>query len=294
MTTFGSHKDPSRITTWKREFDQFVKDGNLPKFSMLRLMRDHTAGTGEEVSASPKRHASLPTTTIRWVKSSKRSATALLEEHGDMRFGRRCAVPDSTTWIATDRPPSSSAPGSREGKVDSHFYNTDSMLRTMELVLGLKPLSQYDAIAAPINVFSRERERLRAIRRSLAAKHIIGEINAADAYRASDSVNIIAHHDEDSRPDIELNDILWGSIRAPERAQGPLLAWAPSSESLSTRTGSAWITAPGVAQNPHLSPPWERGSTKWRVSPKERRRTGDDQARQSPATKKSPLTQLLL
>ena len=39
----------------------------------------------------------------------------------------------------------------RSGKhLDSNQYSTVSMIRTMELILGLPPLSQYDAAARPM------------------------------------------------------------------------------------------------------------------------------------------------
>jgi hypothetical protein len=41
-------------------------------------------------------------------------------------------------------------PHVRRGAVDSTLYSTCSMLRTMELILGLKPLTQFDAAARPM------------------------------------------------------------------------------------------------------------------------------------------------
>src|SRR2546423_7026955 len=41
-------------------------------------------------------------------------------------------------------------PYTKRGAVDSTMYSTSSMLRTMELILGLKPMSQYDAAATPM------------------------------------------------------------------------------------------------------------------------------------------------
>src|SRR5207344_2136892 len=47
------------------------------------------------------------------------------------------------------------SPFSRRGVVDSTLYTTSGVLRTMELVLGLPPMSQYDAAATPMyNAFS--------------------------------------------------------------------------------------------------------------------------------------------
>src|SRR5207244_9679381 len=42
------------------------------------------------------------------------------------------------------------SPYTKRGFVDSDLYSTTSMLRTMELILGLKPMSQFDAAARPM------------------------------------------------------------------------------------------------------------------------------------------------
>ena len=42
------------------------------------------------------------------------------------------------------------SPYTKRHTVDSTMYSTSSMLRTMELILGLKPMSQYDAAATPM------------------------------------------------------------------------------------------------------------------------------------------------
>jgi phospholipase C len=42
------------------------------------------------------------------------------------------------------------SPYVQRGIVDSTFYNTASVLRTMELILGLRPMTQFDAAATPL------------------------------------------------------------------------------------------------------------------------------------------------
>jgi len=42
------------------------------------------------------------------------------------------------------------SPYARRHAVDSTLYSTTSMLRTIELILGLRPMSQFDAAAAPM------------------------------------------------------------------------------------------------------------------------------------------------
>ncbi len=43
------------------------------------------------------------------------------------------------------------SPYVRHHAVDSSMYNTASMLRTMELILGLRPMTQFDAAARPMS-----------------------------------------------------------------------------------------------------------------------------------------------
>ena len=42
------------------------------------------------------------------------------------------------------------SPYTKRNHVDSTMYSTSSMLRTMELILGLQPMSQFDAAARPM------------------------------------------------------------------------------------------------------------------------------------------------
>ena len=87
------------------------------------------------------------------------------------------------------------------------------MLRTIELILGLKPLNQYDAVASPINYFSKRAKNDAPFDAILPAKSIVAEVNEESAYRSRDSAKLIARNREDTIPDIELNDILWGAIK---------------------------------------------------------------------------------
>ncbi len=210
MATYGSHKDPSRIATWRREFDEFVKNGNLPKFSMVRLMRDHTSGTGAGQS-SPRAMVADNDYAVGQVVDAvshspywKHTVICVLEDDAQAGFDHvdchRSPAFVISPWI-------------EKGVVDSHFYNTDSMLRTMELVLGLKPLSQYDAIASPIAVFTKTAMNAEPYDAVLPAKSIISEVNRRTAYRSGDSDRLLARFKETSAADVELNDILWGSIK---------------------------------------------------------------------------------
>jgi len=173
-------------------------------------MRDHTAGTGNG-QTSPRGMVADNDYAVGQVVDAvshspywKNTVICVLEDDAQSGFDHvdchRSGAYVISPWI-------------ERGRVDSHFYNTDSMLRTMELILGLKPLSQYDAVAAPINVFSRSAQNSEPYDAILPSKTIIGEVNRRTAYRSQDSDRLIARFNENSAPDIELNDILWGSIK---------------------------------------------------------------------------------
>jgi hypothetical protein len=98
--------------------------------------------------------------------------------------------------------------------VDSTFYNTTSMLRTMELVLGLKPMTTYDASSQPMwNAFSHtaDNQPYDAVkpRISLTDRNLA---TAAGA-RRSEAMDFT---EADRIDDDELNDILWVALRGTD------------------------------------------------------------------------------
>jgi hypothetical protein len=207
---FGRMKEPSRMATFRREFDEFVKNGNLPRLELVRLPRNHTAGTSPGQS-SPRACVAdndyAVGELVDMVSHSpywKDTAICILEDDAQAGFDHVDCHRSPALVISAYV---------QKNKVDSRFYNTDSMLHTMELLLGLKPLNQYDASAPPIDIFSKQAENAEPYDAILPAKQIIAEFNEADAYRSGDSARLIRTDREDSRADVELNDILWGAMK---------------------------------------------------------------------------------
>src|SRR5207344_863965 len=102
------------------------------------------------------------------------------------------------------------SPFSRRGVVDSTLYTTSGMLRTMELILGLPPMSQYDAAATPMyNAFQSTAVAAPYTKRDARVK--LDEMNrpAAPGAAASALMNFM---EADRTPELELNEILWWSI----------------------------------------------------------------------------------
>jgi hypothetical protein len=95
--------------------------------------------------------------------------------------------------------------------VDSTLYNTTSVLRTMEFLLGLRPMTQFDASARPMTSlfqagpdpapFTAEKPRI-----------ALDQHNPPDGpgARASARMNF---QEADDADDDQLNEVLWLAIR---------------------------------------------------------------------------------
>jgi hypothetical protein len=101
------------------------------------------------------------------------------------------------------------SPYARHGATDSTMYSTSSMLRTMELILGLKPMSQFDAAATPMyGAFQGEAD---ARPYETAQSNIdLGETNTRSAWGANLKMNFAK---EDEADDYLLNEVVWKSVR---------------------------------------------------------------------------------
>jgi hypothetical protein len=91
------------------------------------------------------------------------------------------------------------------------MYSTSSMLRTMELILGLKPMTQFDAAAQPMY------GSFQAVADLTPFTHLppgvnLDERNGALAWGAADS-DKMDFRDADAADDQQLNEIIWRSVR---------------------------------------------------------------------------------
>jgi hypothetical protein len=102
----------------------------------------------------------------------------------------------------------------RRKTVDSTMYSTTSMLRSMELILGLPPMSQYDAAATPLFASFGTRADVTPFT-ARPARISLTDINPPRGPGAERSAAM--NFDEaDAAPDIELNEIIWRSIKGKD------------------------------------------------------------------------------
>jgi hypothetical protein len=103
------------------------------------------------------------------------------------------------------------SPYVRKHSVDHTMYSTTGMLRTMELILGLPPMSQYDAAATPMFASFSPQPDLTPF---TARENIIDlhEMNVVGAF-GQERMEAFDLSREDAVPDAEFNEILWKTVR---------------------------------------------------------------------------------
>lgn len=112
------------------------------------------------------------------------------------------------------------SPYTRRGTVDSTLYSTASMLRTIELILGLRPMSQFDAAAMPmIHSFGPTPDLRPYVARPVPAE-LLRRTNPVGAW-GSDLSGTMNFAREDAADDRLLNEIVWRSVRGADSPMPP-------------------------------------------------------------------------
>jgi hypothetical protein len=139
-----------REAEWDREFDEFVKNNNLPSLSLVRLGSDHTGSFGtaiDEVNTPERQQADNDYAVGKLVEkianSRYKTDTLIFILEDDAQSGEdHVDAHRSTAYVI--------GPYVKQGKVVSEFYTTVSMLRTIEDILALEHLNLHTATARPM------------------------------------------------------------------------------------------------------------------------------------------------
>ncbi|WP_338870184.1 bifunctional YncE family protein/alkaline phosphatase family protein [Spirosoma sp. SC4-14] len=140
-------KDIDRVEIWKKDIDSLIAANAVPNFSSIRLGNNHTSGA--RIGApTPAAHVAdndlaLGRLVEHLSKSPiwKESAVFVLEDDAQ----------NGADHVDAHRSPALViSPYTKRKHVEHTMYSTSGMLRTMELILGLPPMSQYDAAATPM------------------------------------------------------------------------------------------------------------------------------------------------
>jgi hypothetical protein len=99
------------------------------------------------------------------------------------------------------------------------MYSTSSMLRTMELILGLDPMSQFDASARPMWASFTAEPDLTPFT-TLPARIDIKATTDETAWGAEASEKLDLSR-EDAADDIVFNEIIWKSVKGADSPMPP-------------------------------------------------------------------------
>lgn len=214
--TGGRERDTDLVEIMLEEYRQFVKDNNMPKFIIMSLGEDHTDGTRPGAFTPQACVASNDQALGKLVDAVSHGPlwkeTAIFVIEDDAQNGPDHVDAHRTVSLVI-------SPYTKRSFVDSTQYSTVSLIRTMELILGLEPLSQYDAAARPmfnsftavpdLTTYTREEPQI-----NLEAK------NEATAYGADRSEKM-DFTEYDRIDDFELNEILWHAIMGKDAPVPP-------------------------------------------------------------------------
>ncbi|MCB9282841.1 MAG: bifunctional YncE family protein/alkaline phosphatase family protein [Lewinellaceae bacterium] len=200
--------DTTRFRQWRQDFDSLLAIGQVPQLNTLRFINDHTEGLqrGRPTPFAEVADNDLAVGLfIEYLSQTpiwKNSVVFIVED--DAQNGPDHVDAHRTTAYVAG------------GYVKRHFidhtmYSTSGMLRTIELILGLPPMSQYDAAAEPMwRCFNDTPDA--APFKAIEAQIDLFELNTAmnEWQRKSEEFDF---GKEDSVPDEAFNQVIWYAVK---------------------------------------------------------------------------------
>ncbi len=218
--------DQYRADHFIRELQDFEARGEFPNMVLICLPNDHTSGTsaGQPTPAACVADNDLAFGRIVEAVSHSRfwKDTLILAIEDDPQAGWDHVSGYRTTAFCISA-------YTRRGAVVSTQYNTTSLIRTLEQVLGLKPMNQFDASATPMSdcfqdtpdftPYTAVPNTVPLDQMNPPAKALLNPVLRRDA-EVSARLNF---REVDKAPEDVLNRILWNAMAGPDR---PYPEWA--------------------------------------------------------------------
>ncbi|MDP3469211.1 MAG: bifunctional YncE family protein/alkaline phosphatase family protein [Daejeonella sp.] len=200
-------KDIDRIVAFKSDFDSLLAINSVAQFNTIRIGNDHTSGQriGKLTPTAQVADNDLALgQLVEHISNSsiwKESAIFVLED--DAQNG-----PDHVD--AHRSPAFVISPYTKRNSVNSNMYSTSGMLRTMELILGLPPMSQYDAAAVPLSecftsIPDYRPYKVKPSNVDLEQRNMVWNKSAERSHEWNFAR-------EDAAPDLDLNEVVWKSV----------------------------------------------------------------------------------
>ncbi len=213
----ANYRDMNLVDFWIEDLKKAEQTGELPRFTIMSLGENHTNGTTPGAYAPLACVGSNDIGLGKIVAAASRSKfwqeMAIFVIEDDTQNGPDHVDAHRTTGFVI-------SPYVKRGFVDSTLYTTASMVRTIELILGLPPLTQYDAAATPMfNCF--QREAVVVHHTVLTPQVDLEERNTKKSafWRESSRMDFTAY---DRAPEDALNRILWYVVKGDEPYPTPI------------------------------------------------------------------------
>jgi YVTN family beta-propeller protein len=204
----GAITDLERFELWAADLREYEARGEMPRFQVLSLPNDHTLGTrpGKPTPRAMMADNDLALGKIVDAVAHSRfwKDTAIFVVEDDAQNGPDHVDCHRTVALVV-------SPYTRRHAVDSTPYSSSSLLLTMEQILGLPPLTQYDASATPLwKAFRAEPDLTPYVVKPNRIP--LDEMNVAAAFGSQRSLELTLE-DADSAPEAEFNEIIWKAVR---------------------------------------------------------------------------------
>lgn len=200
--------DTTRFFQWKREFDSLLSVNAIPRFNSVRFCNDHTEGL-RLGRPTPYAHVADNDLAVgmfvEYLSKSpiwKETAVFILEDDAQ----------NGADHVDAHRSIAFVAGGFvKRGFVDHTMYSTSSMLRTMELILGIPPMTQYDAAATPMWRSFTNTPNIKPFTAIVPPINLKDKNTAMNEWqRRSEKFDLTK---EDAVPDLEFNVVLWHGLK---------------------------------------------------------------------------------
>ena len=199
--------DQVRVDVWLKEFKQYVRDGNLPDLEIMHLPADHTSG-GRPGRPTPAAH----------MADNDLALGRIVEAVSNSRYWRDTVLfvleddaQDGPDHVDSHRSVLLVISAYNRGGLIHRFVNTTDVFATMEEILGLEKLSQFDYYGRPLREIFLDKPDLTPYL-PLKPEQRFDELNPAKGANAQASLELdldrVDAADEDA-----FNRILWNVIK---------------------------------------------------------------------------------
>jgi hypothetical protein len=210
--------DQYKANEFIKELHGFERNNNMPNLIMMSLPNNHTSGTQQGFPTPRAMVADNDLALGRIVEAVSKSKfwkeTAIFVIEDDPQNGLDHVDAHRTTALCI-------SPYTKRGAVISTNYNQNSILRTIELILGLQPMTRFDLIAASMeDCFTNQPDfsPYEALKNNIRLDEMnpaLSSLSGKQLYWAKKSMDLELTYNDDLDLEEEdvLNKILWYSVK---------------------------------------------------------------------------------